>query len=87
MKKLVKFHTQVPESVSDRFSEVEHGMKQYACTAGLILYFNTDEQTQRLYREWARAIAEGYASLEKPPDSVAALLKQRSAGTSKKKSK
>ena len=30
-------------------------------------------------RERARAIAEGYATIEKPPDTVAAVLRQNGA--------
>ena len=48
----------------------EHGHKQLACTAGLIWYFNADEETQQLYRAWALAIAEGYGTIDKPPDML-----------------
>lgn len=55
----------------------EHGHKQLACTAGLIWYFNADEETQRLYREWARGIAENYATIEEPPDMVKPALEKK----------
>ena len=55
----------------------EHGHKQLACTAGLIWYFNADEETQRLYRAWAQAIAEGYATIEEPPEMLRAALHER----------
>lgn len=51
MAKFTKFNSQVPESVQTRFSEIEHGQKQIACTAALIWYLNADERVQRLYRE------------------------------------
>lgn len=34
-------------------------------------------QTQRPYGEWALAIAEGYATIEEPPDTVRAVLRQQ----------
>ena len=74
MAKFTKFNSQVPESVQARFSEIEHGQKQIACTAALIWYLNADDRVQRLYREWARAIGEGHATIEEPPDTVAAVL-------------
>ena len=52
----------------------EHGHKQLACTSGLIWYFNADEETKRLYRAWAQAIAEGYATIKEPPDMIKAAL-------------
>lgn len=78
MAKFTKFNSQVPESVQVRFSEIEHGQKQFACTAALVWYLNADERLQRLYREWARAIGEGHATIQEPPDSVAAVLAQDS---------
>ena len=74
MGKLTKFNSQVPEAVQDLFSQIDHGQKQFACTAALIWYFNAGEQTQRLYREWARALVEGHATIEQPPESVAAVF-------------
>lgn len=76
MAKFTKFNSQVPECVQGRFSQIEHGQKQIACTAALIWYLNADDRVQRLYREWARAIAEGFATIEEPPDTVAAVLAQ-----------
>jgi hypothetical protein len=80
-----KFNSQVPDAVLELFSQIEHGQKQFACSAGLIWYFNADEHTQRLYREWARAIAEGYATVSEPPESVAAALAQRQADAKPRK--
>ncbi|MGD8454675.1 MAG: hypothetical protein PVJ57_22910 [Phycisphaerae bacterium] len=74
MGKLTKFNSQVPEAVQELFAQIDHGQKQVACTAALIWYFNADEDTQRLYREWARALVEGYATIDRPPESVAAVL-------------
>lgn len=81
MGKLTKFNSQVPEAVQELFSKIDHGQKQFACTAALIWYFNAGEQTQRLYREWARAIAEGLATIEEPPESVQAVLEKRGLST------
>ena len=78
MVKFTKFNSQVPEAVRDRFMQEEHGHKQLACTSGLIWYFNANEETKRLYRVWAQAIAEGYATIEQPPDMVKAALEKRS---------
>ena len=55
----------------------EHGHKQLACTAGLIWYFNADEETQRLYRAWAQGIAENYATIEDPPEMVKDALAKK----------
>lgn len=74
MANFAKFSSQVPPVVQERFFELDHGQKQLVCTGALVWFFNADERTQRLYREWARAIAEGYATIEKPPDTVAAVL-------------
>lgn len=73
-----KLSVQVPEVVREQYMELEYGYKRLACTSGLIMYFNADEETQRLYRAWAQAIAEGYATIEEPPDMVAAVLRQKS---------
>ena len=73
-----KLSVQVPEVVREQYMKLEYGYKRLACTSGLIMYFNADEETQRLYRAWAQAIAEGYATIEKPPDMVAAVLRQKS---------
>ena len=78
MTEFTKLSVQVPGVVRDLFVDLKHGHKQLACTAGLLWYFNADERTQRLYRDWARAIAEGYATIEEPPDTVSAVLRQKS---------
>ncbi len=87
--KFTKFNSQVPESVQARFSQIGHGQKQIACTAALIWYLNADERVQRLYREWARAIGEGHATIEEPPDTVAAVFARdtQNAGRSRKQTK
>jgi len=61
-----------------RFAELGHGDKRVPCAAALLWYFTTEPEVRRLYREWARAIAEGFATIEEPPDTVAAILAQRS---------
>jgi len=81
MNKYVKFGSQVPKAVFERFFELDHGQKQTVCTASLIWYFNADAQTQRVYREWARAIAEGFATIEEPPDTLRAFLKKKGTPT------
>ena len=79
MSRFTKFSSQVPEVVRERFMELQHGDKQLVCTGALVWYFNADEETRRLYRDWGRAIAEGYASIRTPPDGVRTLLKRRRA--------
>ena len=74
MSNFEKLSVQVPELVRDRFVNLQHGRKQLACTAGLVWYFNADEETQQLYRAWAQAIAEGYATIDKPPDMLKPAL-------------
>ena len=70
----VKFGSQLPEAIHDKFSELEYGDKRLACAAALVWYFNADSEERRLYREWARAIAEDCATIDRPPDTVAAIL-------------
>jgi hypothetical protein len=77
MARFTKFNSQVPDTVRERFMQEEHGHKQLACTSGLIWYFNADEETKRLYRAWAQAVAEGYATIEEPPEMVKAALEKR----------
>jgi len=72
-----KFSSQVPEVIFNRFFDLDHGQKQVVCTAALVWYFNADPQTQRVYREWARAITEGFATLDEPPETVRAFLQSR----------
>ena len=74
-----KLSVQVPEVVREQYMELAYGYKRLACTSGLIMYFNADEETQRLYRAWAQAIAEGYATIEEPPDMLKAALKKRAS--------
>lgn len=80
MAKIIKIGSQVPEAVFERFFDLDHGHKQIVCTAALVWYFNADPQTQRVYREWARAIVEGFATIEEPPETVRAFLKQHGTG-------
>lgn len=77
MAKFTKLSVQVPGVVRERFVDLEHGHKQLACTSGLIWYFNADEETRRLYRAWAQAIAEGYATIEEPPEMLKGALEKR----------
>ena len=49
------------------------------------MYFSCDEDTQWVYREWARAIAEGRATMDKPPKALEKLLHKQSQKSSKKK--
>ncbi len=87
--KYVKFGSQLPEAIHERFAELEYGEKRIACTGALLWYFTADEETKRLYREWARAIAEGFATIEEPPNTVATILRQKSpeTGRGRKKTK
>ncbi len=74
MARYVKIASQLPEEVYDRYFQLEHGQKQLACAAGFLMYFSYDADTQWLYREWARAIAEGRATMDKPPEAIKKLL-------------
>ena len=74
MSGFVKFSSQVPELVLERFRYFTHGHMQLVCTGALVWYLNADKRTQRLYRDWARGIAEGYATIETPPEGVTDLL-------------
>lgn len=79
MAKFTKLSVQVPEVVREQYMELEYGYKRLACTSGLIMYFNADEETQRLYRAWAQAVAEGYATIDKPPEMLKAALEKRAS--------
>jgi hypothetical protein len=70
MARQVKIASQLPEEVHQLYFELDHGQKQLACAAGLLMYFAQDEQVQWAYREWARAIAEGRATIGKPPEAL-----------------
>ncbi len=74
MRGFMKLSVQVPEEVREQYMELDYGYKRLACTSGLIMYFNADEETQRLYRVWAQAIAEGYATVDDPPEMVRTML-------------
>ncbi len=45
MSKFTKLSVQVPELVRERFTELDHGQKQLACTAGRLGYFSADAET------------------------------------------
>lgn len=77
MAKFTKLNVQVPEVVREQYMALEYGYKRLVCTSGLIMYFNADEETQRLYRAWAQAVAEGYATVDKPPEMLKAALDKR----------
>lgn len=72
-----KFGSQLPDGIYEHFTQLEHGDKRIVCAAAILWYFNADAEVARLYREWARAIAEGLATIEEPPESVQASLKKR----------
>lgn len=74
--KFQKLSVQVPPLVRELFVDLDHGHKQLAVTGGLLWYFNSDEDTQRLYRAWASGIAEGFATIEEPPPEVVGALKE-----------
>lgn len=76
MASFTKLSVQVPEVVRKQYMDLEYGYKRLACTSGLIMYFNADEETQRVYRAWAQAIAEGYATMEQPPDMLKPALEK-----------
>lgn len=70
----LKFGSQLPRTIHEKFSSLDYGEKRVASAAAFVWYFNADPEVRRLYREWARAIAEDCATIEKPPDTVAAIL-------------
>ena len=68
---------QVPVAVRARYMEtLDHGQKQQVCTAGLLWYFHVDEQTQFAYRTWAQSIADGLATMDKPPEMIKEALEK-----------
>ena len=84
MPRYVKIASQLPEEVHRRYAELDHGHKQLACAAGFLLYFECDEDTQWVYREWARAIAEGRAEMSNPPTSLRKLVPKKRTASKKK---
>ncbi len=84
MLRYVKIASQLPEEVHRRYAELDHGQKQLACTAGFLLYFQCEEDTRWIYREWARAIAEGRADMRDPPPSLRKLMPKRRSASKKK---
>lgn len=74
MVRYVKIASQLPEEVHRRYVALNHGQKQLACTAGFLLYFKCDDETQWIYREWAKAIGEGRANMQVPPAALRKLL-------------
>jgi hypothetical protein len=86
MPRYVKIASQLPEQLHRRYFELDHGQKQLACAAGFLLYFECDQDTQWVYREWARAMAEGRADMNNPPESLRKLLpKTKRTGSTRKK--
>jgi hypothetical protein len=76
--------SRLPDAVYERYTDLEHGHKQFACAAGLLLYFECDEETQWIYREWVKAIAEGRADMSNPPPSLRKLMPKRKRATERK---
>ena len=87
MAKKVKFSSELPEEIYERYFALEHGQKQLACGAGLLLYFACDEDTQWAYREWARAIVEGHGTMESPPRRLRSVLEAKSPTPAKHRKK
>ena len=83
----VKFGSQLPQAIYDKFTELDYGDKRLACAAALLWYFTTEPQVKRLYREWARAIVEDCATIENPPDTVALLLSPKNPKSRRAKKK
>ncbi len=74
----VKLSVQVPEAVRERLAGLGHGQNQLACTGALLWYFNADPETQRRYRSWAQAVADGEATIDSPTIEVKAIGEPRS---------
>ena len=87
MANYVQIASRLPEGVHEQYAELEHGHKQLACAAGLLMYFACDEETQWIYRTWAQAIAEGHATIEEPPEMIKTALAKKGLGTPGKKKK
>ena len=79
--------SRLPEALYDRYTAFEHGHKQFACAAGLLLYLECDEDKQWIYREWAKAIAEGRADMGNPPPSLRKLMPKKKAIGARKKTR
>ena len=84
MPRYVKIASQLPEEVHGRYAELDHGQKQLACAAGFLLYFECEEETRWIYREWAKAIAEGRADMGNPPPSLRKLMPKKKMASKKK---
>jgi hypothetical protein len=80
----VKIASELPADVHALYDELPHGQKQLACAAGFLLYFEADEETRWLYREWAKAINEGRANSRTPPETIRKMLQERRAKRTKK---
>ena len=85
MAKYVKIASQLPEELHVQYAALDHGHKQLACAAGFLLYFQCDEDTRWVYREWARAMAEGRGDMNNPPENLRTLLGKTKAPAPKKK--
>lgn len=82
--KYVKFGSQLPKSLHEQFAKLDHGDKRIACGAAMLWYFTVDPEVRRLYREWARAIVEGFATVDQPPETIAAALRQAKRSENKR---
>lgn len=87
MPRYVKIASQLPDEIHRRYAEVDHGQKQLACAAGFLLYFECEEDTRWIYREWAKAIAEGRADMNDPPPSLRKLMPKKRTASRKKKAR
>ena len=76
--------SRLPEALYECYTALDHGHKQFACAAGLLLYFECDEDTRWVYREWAKAIAEGRADMSNPPATLRKLVPKKRTATKKK---
>ncbi len=76
MSDFAKLSIQVASAIVDRYAEIDHGDKQLACTAGLLLYLNADADTRRTLRRWAQDVAEGFEPTEAVPNAVLAALRR-----------
>lgn len=85
MARYVKIASQLPDALHERYFALEHGHKQLACAAGFLMYFACDSDTQWMYREWARAIAEGRSTVDTPPEALRKLIASKPAPTQTKK--
>ena len=83
----VKFGSELPEAIHAQFRELAYGEKRITLAGALLWYFNADPEVQRLYREWARALVEDFATVDQAPETVRAAIKKRPSTSPRRRRK